>query len=87
MKKVILSTLSVAVLGLGFTSIAEEEKTTEGVKQEATSIKLPFDPRNIKKAQEAYNKAKKAGDEVKGQVDAMLLLLRGEEPASGDQER
>jgi len=100
MKKVILSTLSVAVLGLGFTSIAEEEKTTEGVKQKTTSIrerekayeesesfKLPFDPRNIKKAQEAYNKAKKAGDEVKGQVDAMLLLLRGEEPASGDQER
>jgi len=84
MKKVILSTLSVAVLGLGFTSIAEEEKTTEGVKQEATSIKLPFDPRNIKKAQEAYNKA---GDRVKGQVDATLILFRGEKPASVDQVR
>jgi hypothetical protein len=83
MKKVILSTLSVAVLGLGFTSIAEEEKTTEEVKQEATS-KLPFDPRNIKKAQEAYNKA---GDRVKGQVDATLILFRGEEPDSGDQVR
>jgi ABC-type oligopeptide transport system substrate-binding subunit len=97
MKKVILSTLSVAVLGLGFTSIAEEEKTTEGVKQEATSIrerekaykesnssKLPFDPRNIKKAQEAYMNS---SNRVDGQVKAMLLLLGGEEPDSVDQVR
>jgi hypothetical protein len=39
MKKLILSTLSIAVLGLGFTSIAEEEKTAEEAKQKTTSIR------------------------------------------------
>jgi Ni/Co efflux regulator RcnB len=69
MKKLVLSALSVAVLGLGFASIAEENATPPGkeVKQEATAISGKHGHKHKHHKHHKHHKEGQKGGQTEGQ--------------------